>query len=79
MSYIPQTIGILIGKLFTDSVKKIFIFGRMGSAIINFLICVWALKKTPVAKSLMFAIMMFPLCAKNDIPETKNFFIFVVK
>lgn len=74
VSYIPQTIGILIGKLFTDSVKKIFIFGRMGSAIINFLICAWALKKTPVAKSLMFAIMMFPVAIQEMISMSPDGF-----
>lgn len=66
-SYIPQSLGIFIAKCFTNNVSKIFIGGRLGSLVINLILCIWALKKMPFAKEVLFIIMMLPMSMQEMI------------
>lgn len=67
VSYLPQAAGILLTRFFTDNVYTIFYGGRFGGALINFLLCIWALKKMPFAKELLFLIMVFPVSIQEMI------------
>lgn len=67
VSYFPQAIGIRIARFFTDNVSMIFYAGRMGNFIASLLLSIWALKKIPFAKEVLFVIMMFPMTLQEMI------------
>lgn len=67
ISYLPQAIGIKLATFFTKNVSIIFYFGRFGAAIVNFLLGVWALKKMPFGKEILFLIMLFPMTMQEMI------------
>lgn len=74
ISYLPQALGIRIATFFTSNVAMIFSFGRLGAAIINFILCVWALKKLPFGKEIMFLIMLFPMTMQEMIAMSADGF-----
>lgn len=59
--YFPQALGIRITRFFTDNVSMIFYAGRLANFLVSLLLSLWALKKMPFAKEVLFIIMMFPM------------------
>lgn len=65
--YFPQAIGIRIARFFTDNVSMIFYAGRLANFLVSLLLSIWALKKIPFAKEVLFVIMMFPMTLQEMI------------
>lgn len=61
ISYFPQAIAIKIARMVTDNVYTIFMAGRMGAMIVNLILICWALFKLPIARELLFLIILFPM------------------
>lgn len=61
VSYLPQAAGILIARIFTDNVSKIFYAGRFGNFLASMLLCIWAIHLMPFGKRILFLIMVFPM------------------
>ena len=65
ISYLPQALAIFVADLFTNNVPALFYSGRIGSAIVCFLLLSYALKTVPFGRRIVFTIMMFPLSVEE--------------
>lgn len=65
VNYIPQTIGILIARIFTKNVVVIHYAGRMSNFFAAFALSIFALKKIPFSKKILFLIMIFPVALQE--------------
>ena len=61
VSYLPQTVGIRIARVFTRNVSKIFYAGRFGNFLASMLLCLCAIHLMPFGKRVLFLVMMFPM------------------
>ena len=61
IQYIPQTIGILLGKIFTDSILSIGYMARIFNMIIAILFTFLAIKIIPFGKKIILLIMYIPI------------------
>ena len=61
VSYLPQTIGVWLGKLFTDRVLVMIYLGRLAGAGLSLVLIYWALKMVPVKKECLFLVAMLPM------------------
>lgn len=61
VSYLPQTIGVWLGKLFTDRVLVMIYLGRLAGAGLSLVLIYWALKMVPVKKECLFLAAMLPM------------------
>lgn len=61
IQYIPQTIGILLGKIFTDSILSIGYMARIFNMIIAVLLTFLAIKIIPFGKKIILLIMYIPI------------------
>jgi len=67
VNYIPQAIGILFARFFTKQVVSIYYAGRFLNFICAFALSVFALKKMPFGKKILFIIMVFPMTMQEMI------------
>ena len=66
-SYIPQAIGIFLGKLATDSSYLIYFYGRFFAFIVNTILVILAINIIPQRKMLVFAIATTPVFLNQSI------------
>lgn len=67
VSYIPQSIGILLARVFTDRLATVYYMGRLFNFLSAFALSVFALKKIPFGKKILFVIMVFPMTLQEMI------------
>ena len=61
IQYIPQTIGILLGKIFTDNILSIGYMARIFNMIIAILLTFLAIKIIPFGKKIILLLMYIPI------------------
>lgn len=66
-SYIPQSIGIFIARIFTSRVFIIYYIGRFFNFMTAFALSVFALKKIPFGRKILFVIMLMPMTMQEMI------------
>lgn len=67
VSYIPQSIGILLARIFTNRLAVVYYAGRLFNFLSAFALSVFALKKIPFGKKILFVIMVFPMTLQEMI------------
>lgn len=67
VSYIPQSIGILLARIFTNRLAVVYYAGRLFNFLSAFALSVLALKKIPFGKKILFVIMVFPMTLQEMI------------
>lgn len=61
VQYVPQAIGIIIARIFTNRMLIIAYFARFFNLIISVLILYYAIKLMPFGKKIMFIPMLIPI------------------
>lgn len=61
VSYIPQSLGIFVARLFTDSVLVMFMAGRLLNFIAVAIVSYFAVKYIPIGKKAVILIMLLPV------------------
>ena len=75
VSYLPQTAGITIARLFTNNVNTIFYAGRLGGFIVSITLCILAIWLIPFGRKIIFIIMMFPMSMQEMISMAPDGFV----
>ncbi len=75
VSYLPQTTGITIARLFTNNVNLIFYAGRLGGFIVSITLCILAIWLIPFGRIIIFVIMMFPMAMQEMISMAPDGFV----
>ena len=60
-SYIPQSIGLFIGRFFTNNVFLYYFFGRFFAFLVNTMLVIFAIRMIPEKKLLIFALAVNPI------------------
>ena len=60
-SYIPQSIGLFIGRFFTNNVFLYYFFGRFFAFLVNTMLVILAIRMIPEKKLLIFALAVNPI------------------
>lgn len=74
ISYLPQSLGILLSKIFTKSILIQLYFGRLFNFIVFILLMYYAIKLIPVKKEIIFLIGMLPLTIQEAISLSPDAF-----
>ncbi|MBE5949651.1 MAG: DUF2142 domain-containing protein [Lachnospiraceae bacterium] len=61
VSYVPQSLGIFVARIFTDSVAIMFLMGRLFNLVAVGLITYFAIKYIPVGKKMIIMITLLPM------------------
>ena len=61
ISYLPQMIGVFLGKIWTNRVLVQIYLGRLMGAGVSVILIYWALKLLPVKRECLFLIVMLPM------------------
>ncbi|MBQ9765773.1 MAG: DUF2142 domain-containing protein [Lachnospiraceae bacterium] len=61
VSYIPQSLGILMARIFTDSIAVMFMAGRLFNFIAVAVISYLAVKYMPFGKKILIMVMLLPI------------------
>lgn len=61
IGYIPQTIGIMLSKVFAPNDYIVFLFGRIMNVIMYAIVVRYALKKTPIYKVPLAIVSILPI------------------
>ena len=61
VQYLPQALGLAIGRLFTSVPLIIAYFGKLFNIIICVLLMYFAIKNIPFGKNILFAVSMIPI------------------
>lgn len=61
--FLPQAMGIAIGRIFTDSALALMYWGRMFNLLVSIVILFLAIRITPAGKWLFLSIALMPMTA----------------
>ena len=61
VSYLPQLIGVGLGRLLKTNDRWLFLLGRIAAVIVYVVTCFFILKTTPVAKRSLFVLFSMPM------------------
>lgn len=61
VSYIPQSLGIFVARIFTDSIAIMYMMGRLFNLLAVGVIAYFAVKYIPIGKKLVIMIMLIPI------------------
>ena len=67
VNYLPQALGILLARIFTNKVAVIYYIGRLFNFLFAFALSAFALKKIPFGRKILFVIMLFPMTLQEMI------------
>lgn len=67
INYFPQSLGIFLVRIFTKNVAIIYYAGRLCNFLCAFALCMFAIKKMPFAKKILFITMLFPMTLQEMI------------
>ena len=75
VSYIPQSIGMLLARIFTNRLAAVYYAGRLFNFLSAFALSAFALKKIPFGKKMLFVIMVFPMTLQEMISLAPDSFL----
>lgn len=61
LSYLPQGLGILVGRFFDLPIFYVLILGRFFKLLFYSILCYWAIKLIPVKKELLTMLCLMPM------------------
>ncbi|MDE6719832.1 MAG: DUF2142 domain-containing protein, partial [Treponemataceae bacterium] len=75
VSYIPQSIGILLARIFTSRLAVVYYMGRLFNFLAAFALSVFTLKKIPFGKKILFIFMVLPMTLQEMISLSPDAFV----
>ena len=75
LSYLPQSVGIKIARLFTNNVQYIFYSGRLSNFLTSLILCTFAIWLIPFGNKVIFMAMLFPLTLQEMISLSPDGFV----
>ncbi len=65
VQYIPQSLGILVAKIFTDKTLIMAYCGRLFNALLSIALIYFAIKIIPIGKRIIFTIAFLPIAIEG--------------
>lgn len=78
ISYLPQSLGILFSKIFTNSILVQLYFGRLFNFIVFILLMYCSIKLIPVKKEIILLIGMLPLTIQEAVSLSPDAFTIAI-
>ena len=75
VSYLPQSVGILLARCFTGRVCILYYAGRLFNFITAFILSLLALKKIPFGRKILFVILCMPMTLQEMISLAPDAFV----
>ena len=75
ISYLPQALGCLVGRLISDKGVTIFYMGRLANFIACSLLAVWAVRLIPFGKRFLLLIICMPMYLQQMVSLSSDAFI----
>lgn len=78
LNYLPQSLGIRLGRLFTDRLYLLAAFGRLFSLLTVCTVLYQCIQKLPVGKNLLLAISLMPMFVQEAASLAADGLIFAI-
>lgn len=75
VNYLPQSLGIFAARIFTRKVFVIYYAGRLFNFLASLSLSIFALKKIPFGRKVLFVIMLFPMTLQEMISMAPDAFV----
>lgn len=75
ISYLPQALGCLVGRLISDKGVTIFYMGRLANFIVCSLLAFWAVRLIPFGKRFLLLVICMPMYLQQMVSLSSDAFI----